>query len=408
MADGQRPRIVVRRRQRRDDGSNRSRHRCPRMALTARPAGAPGRCGWNGAASERMAFRRRAAVIAAATLGPTPFWYATRGSGFTALVLLTASVALGLVTSARWMSSRWPRFLSQSLHRNISLFALLFLLIHIATSIIDPFAGLSIRDAVIPVGAGYRPLWLGLGVVGAELFAAVLITSLVRHRLGFGVWRAGHLLAYVSWPVAVLHGIGTGTDTKAVWAILLVVACVGVVVVGVIWRVAIGWPTHALLRAGGMVVSLGAVAALTAWTASGPLQPGWARQAGTPASLLTNGAGGSASASAPTPSPSASAQPALAAGLDDSLGGTVQRAANAVTVNLTDQRDPAIQVTIVAAAGGGGAPPVSRSGQTICTSAASFGSAVSGQCGSVLVNIQVFTQGPTGVAGTLTTQRVGE
>ena len=345
-------------------------------------------------------------MIAAAALGPTPFWYATRGSGFTALVLLTASVALGLVTSVRWTSPRWPRFLSQSLHRNVSLFALLFLLIHIATSIIDPFAGLSVRDAVIPVAAGYRPLWLGLGVVGAELFAAVLITSLMRHRLGFGVWRAVHLLAYVSWPVAVLHGIGTGTDTKAVWAILLVVACVGVVVVGVIWRLANGWPAHALLRAGGMLVSLGAVAALTAWTASGPLQPGWARLAGTPASLLTSGAGGSAPAS--NPAPSAPAQPALAAGLDDSLGGTLQRAANAVTVDLTDQRDPALQVEIVAAADGSGTLTVFRSGHAICTSPATFGSAVSGQCGSVLVNVQVFTQGPTSVGGTLITQKVGE
>jgi sulfoxide reductase heme-binding subunit YedZ len=342
-------------------------------------------------------------VIAAATLGPTPFWYATRGSGFTALVLLTASVALGLVTSVRWTSPRWPRFISQSLHRNISLFALLFLLIHIATSIIDPFAGLSVRDALIPVGAGYRPLWLGLGVVSAELFVAVLITSVVRHRLGFGLWRAVHLLAYASWPVAVLHGIGTGTDTKAVWAILLVVGCVGVVVVGIVWRLANGWPAHALLRAGGMLVSLSAVAALTAWTASGPLQPGWARAAGTPANLLTSGGGGSAAAATPIP-----AQPTLAAGLDDSLGGTLQRGANAVTVNLTDQRDPAIQLTIVASADGSGTLTVSRSGQTICSSAASFGSAVTGQCGAILVNVQVFTQGDTGVGGTLTTQKVGQ
>ena len=345
-------------------------------------------------------------MIAAAALGPTPFWYATRGSGFTALVLLTASVALGLVTSVRWTSPRWPRFFSQSLHRNISLFALFFLLIHIATSIIDPFAGLSVRDALIPVGANYRPLWLGLGVIGAELFAAVLITSLVRHRLGFGLWRAVHLLAYASWPVAVLHGIGTGTDTKAVWAILLVVACVGVVVAGIVWRLASGWPAHALLRAGGILMSLGAVGALTAWTASGPLQPGWARAAGTPANLLTSGAAGSGSAT--TPSPSASAQPELAAGLDDSLGGTVQRAATAVTVNLTDQRDPAIQVTIVADADGSGTLTVFRSGQTVCTAAASFGSSVSGQCGAVLVNVQVFTQGATGVAGTLITQKAGQ
>jgi hypothetical protein len=79
-----------------------------------------------------------------------------------------------------------------------------------------------------------------------------------------------------------------------------------------------------------------------------------------------------------------------------------------VTVNLTDQRDPAIQLTIVASADGSGTLTVSRSGQTICSSAASFGSAVTGQCGATLVNVQVFTQGDTGVGGTLTTQKVGQ
>jgi sulfoxide reductase heme-binding subunit YedZ len=125
-------------------------------------------------------------IIAATAAGPTPLWYATRGSGYTALVLFTASVVLGQITSLRWHSPTWPRFLSQALHRNVSLLALVFLLIHIATSILDPFAGLTIRDALLPVGATYRPLWVGLGVVAFELMAAAVITSVVRQRL---TWR---------------------------------------------------------------------------------------------------------------------------------------------------------------------------------------------------------------------------
>ena len=172
-----------------------------------------------------------------AALGPTPFWYASRGSGFTALLLLTASVVLGLVTSVRWHTAAWPRFVTQNLHRSVSLFAVFFLLIHIATAVIDPFAGLSVRDAVIPAGASYRPLWLGLGVIGAELFVAVLLTSLVRHRLKFTVWRAVHLLAYVSWPVAVLHGIGTGTDASSLWMIAIQGVCIFAVAGTALWRV---------------------------------------------------------------------------------------------------------------------------------------------------------------------------
>lgn len=331
-------------------------------------------------------------------MGPTPFWYATRGSGFTALVLLTASVLLGLVTSVRWTSWAWPRFLSQGLHRNVSLLAALFLLIHIATSIIDPFAGLSVRDAVIPVGAGYRPLWLGLGVIATELFVAIVLTSLLRRRLSFGVWRIVHLLAYASWPVAVLHGIGTGTDTKAVWAILLVAACVVSVVAALVWRLSVGWPSWAVLRVAGIAVSLAAVVALAAWTAGGPLQPGWARTAGTPQRLLSGGAAASPTPAQPTVAP-------LAAGLDDPVSGSAQRNGGDVTVQMQDQRDSSLTLTIVAQADGNGSLTVFRNGHSICAAPATISDTVTAQCGQVNVAVQVSGQeGGDPVSGRLITQ----
>lgn len=226
-----------------------------------------------------------------AVVGPTPLWYATRGSGYAALLLLSAVVILGLFTSARWHSPTWPRFVSQSLHRNLSLLTVVFVAIHVVTSIADPFAGLTPQDAVIPFAAGYRPLWLGLGVISLELFVAIIATSLLRARLSWRAWQVVHLLAYVSWPVAVLHTIGTGTDTKSGWALLLDVACVGAVAITLVWRLSIGWPRHATLRATAMLVSLASVVALAAWTASGPLQPGWAKAAGTPSHLLSGSSG---------------------------------------------------------------------------------------------------------------------
>jgi Ferric reductase like transmembrane component len=229
-------------------------------------------------------------VFDATALGPTPLWYATRGSGYTALVLLTAVVVVGVVASLRWSSPAWPRFLSQAVHRNLSLLAIVFLVIHIATSVLDPFAGITVRDVLVPAGAAYRPLWLGLGVVGAELLVAVLLTSLVRRRLPFAAWRAVHLLSYAAWPVAVVHGIGTGTDTRAVWAILLTLGCVVAVLAAILWRLLEGWPSFAALRVAGIAACCAGVVALTSWAAAGPLQPGWAAAAGTPASLLSGSA----------------------------------------------------------------------------------------------------------------------
>ncbi len=57
-------------------------------------------------------------------------WYATRATGLVALLLLTVSVLLGILTAGRFASGNWPRFLTQGLHRNISLLVLAFLALH--------------------------------------------------------------------------------------------------------------------------------------------------------------------------------------------------------------------------------------------------------------------------------------
>ncbi|MGA7986861.1 MAG: ferric reductase-like transmembrane domain-containing protein [Candidatus Dormiibacterota bacterium] len=227
----------------------------------------------------------------AAVLGPTPMWYATRASGYTALVLVSATVVVGLITSLRQSTRNWPRFLVQSVHRNLSLLFVAFLVIHIATSVLDPFAKLTVADALVPFVATYRPLWLGLGVVSCELLVAITVTSLLRGRLGWRAWRVVHLLAYLSWPIAVVHGIGTGTDTKSIWALLLVTLCTVVVITAIVWRLSVAGPRFALLRYSGMAAAFASVAVLMIWMVAGPLQPGWAKAAGTPASLLAGTTG---------------------------------------------------------------------------------------------------------------------
>jgi methionine sulfoxide reductase heme-binding subunit len=334
--------------------------------------------------------------LLAAALGPTPLWYATRASGYTALVLLSATVVVGLLTSMRQGTRDWPRFVVQSLHRNLSLLVVVFLLIHIATSILDPFAKLNVADAVIPFVAGYRPLWLGLGVVSCELLVAITVTSLVRHRLGWRAWRIVHMLAYVSWPVAVVHGIGTGTDTKSVWALLLVTGCVVVVIGALIWRLAAAGPGIAVLRWAGAAAGVAGTGVLVVWMAIGPLQPGWAKAAGTPADLLA-GAGNA------TPAPAAS----LPAGLNDPLRGSLVQGATSATATLTDTRDTTLAVIIVANADGSGSMTISRSRTTVCSAAATFAtSTASALCGSVQVVVQIFQQG-SGIGGTLTTRLAG-
>ncbi len=164
-------------------------------------------------------------------------WYIARGTGFVAVALLTVSVTLGILTTMRWSALRWPRFVTATLHKNISLLSVVFLATHIATTLLDSVSPVHLLNAIVPFTGRYRPLGIGLGVVAVDLLAALVITSLLRQRIGYRVWRAVHWSAYACWPVAMLHGLSSGTDAAAPWARAVYLSCAALVLAGVGWRV---------------------------------------------------------------------------------------------------------------------------------------------------------------------------
>ena len=163
-------------------------------------------------------------------------WYLTRSTGLVALILLTATVVVGVMASVGWVSKRWPRFLSQDVHRNLSLFCVGFVALHVLTTVSDGYVPIGLADAFIPFRTAYRPLWVGLGALTFDLLLAVLVTSALRHRIGFGSWRFVHWLAYLCWPVAVAHAVGTGTDRSSQWLLVTVAGCVLAVAAAALWR----------------------------------------------------------------------------------------------------------------------------------------------------------------------------
>lgn len=221
-----------------------------------------------------------------AATSPKALWYLTRGTGVVTLLLLTAAIVLGIVTSVRWASPRWPRFVLEWLHRNVSLVVLVFLAVHVSTAVIDSFAPLRWIDAVIPFRSGYRPLWVGFGALAFDLLVAVAVTSLLRVRLGYGAWRAVHWAAYACWPLALVHGLGTGTDARQAWMLAVDASALVCVVVFVCWRAAAGWPDRPGARVAALVSTVVVPLAVVTWVLVGPMQPGWARTAGTPVRLL--------------------------------------------------------------------------------------------------------------------------
>ena len=231
-----------------------------------------------------------------ATAGPTTFWYLSRGTGVVSLLLLTAAVVLGVAGPLRAR----PRVLLAGLHRSIPLLAIAFVAAHVLTTVADGYAPIGVKDAFLPFLSPYRPVWLGLGTVAFDLLLALVATSLLRARIGLRGWRAVHWLAYLSWPVAVMHGLGTGTDAKSGWLLTLTAVCTLAVAVAVVLRLTLA-PG---LDGGRRLVTLGAVPAVllvvAIWARTGPLQHGWALRAGTPATLIPAASRGASTAAQTT------------------------------------------------------------------------------------------------------------
>lgn len=157
------------------------------------------------------------------------WWVVGRGTGITALALFTLSIALGIVTRSGRPLLNLPRFAVVDVHRNAALLATVFLLIHIGTLFLDPYAQLRVVDFVVPFLGAYQPLWLGLGTLAFDLVLAITVTSLLRHRLGVRTFRVIHWATYAMWPLAFAHALGNGTDSMHPWFLVFAGVCAATV-----------------------------------------------------------------------------------------------------------------------------------------------------------------------------------
>ncbi len=167
----------------------------------------------------------------------TALWYASRATGVVSLLLLSLVMILGLMVNRQGRLPGLPRFGVTSLHRSVSLLAVLFVAVHVITAMADPFVTIRIAAAVIPFTSAYQPFWLGLGAVSLDLIIALIVTSLARARLGRRTWRSLHWLAYAAWPVAFAHSIGSSTDLRGGALRTLAVGCALAVTAAAGWRV---------------------------------------------------------------------------------------------------------------------------------------------------------------------------
>jgi len=198
-------------------------------------------------------------------------WYAVRASGIAAYILLTLVVLVGVGLAGRFRFPGWPRFGIEDIHRFGALLAALLLWTHIVTTAIDAYMPFSLVDLLVPFAGPYRPAWMGLGILAAELLAVLAIANRARRRLSHRTWRRLHYLNFLAWAGATAHGIGAGTDRHEPWVVAIYVAgagCVSAAVAMRLTRVVGARVRPTLAGMAGAAVAL-ALAALPAGASSG-------------------------------------------------------------------------------------------------------------------------------------------
>ncbi len=166
-------------------------------------------------------------------------WSISRASGIVSLLLFTLTVVLGILTWRGQALPGLPRFAVSVVHRDVSLLATVFLILHVVSLLGDPYAQVRIIDGLVPFLAAADPLWRGLGTVAADLLVAIIITSLARHRLPHVVFRAIHWAVYPLWALAFMHGLGSGSDAGSAWYLGISIAALVTVLAAITYRIVV-------------------------------------------------------------------------------------------------------------------------------------------------------------------------
>ena len=170
------------------------------------------------------------------TIWQTVTWDVARAGGFTAYILLTLAVAVGLALSTQLQSPRrWPRLLNSELHNFLTLLSTIFVGVHVLAVWIDPFTHFNWSEVFIPFVSSYRTVWMALGIVSLYLGIAIGISTWLRPRIGYTWWRRLHVLTLGVYALATAHWIGTGSDTHTWWAVAIYVIS-GVLVGSLLFR----------------------------------------------------------------------------------------------------------------------------------------------------------------------------
>jgi methionine sulfoxide reductase heme-binding subunit len=158
------------------------------------------------------------------------FWYVSRAAGVSAYLALALSVVAGLLLSTGVADTWIARGRSVEIHRWLSAIALSLIAGHALVLLGDPYVHFDVLALLVPFASEYRPVAVGLGLLGAYAAVVVYASFWLRRLLGQRTWRRLHFLAFPTLGLVTLHGLLAGTDSAAPWMRLMYVVVSALVV----------------------------------------------------------------------------------------------------------------------------------------------------------------------------------
>lgn len=166
------------------------------------------------------------------------WWYVTRAAGLTSYFLMWLSMVWGMAVSTKFFHPVVEGGYSYDFHEFLSLLGLGFVILHVVVLMLDKYLAFNIFQILIPFIDTYRPLWVGIGIIGFYIFLLVTVTFYLRKIIGMQVFRSIHMLSLVGYVGATLHGLFAGTDSAlAVTKLLYIGSSLIVLFLTVYWIV---------------------------------------------------------------------------------------------------------------------------------------------------------------------------
>lgn len=166
----------------------------------------------------------------AAPVGHMLPWVLGRGLGIAAYLSLTALTAFGLWVRHPW-AHRWRAPAPATrirVHAVLAAATVVLIVGHVVALVLDSFAGVGVKGAIVPGASGFRPFAVGLGTVSLYLGLLVGGSAALAGRLAGRAWRSIHRVALVVFGLTSAHGLLAGSDTPR---LRLMYAATGAVVV---------------------------------------------------------------------------------------------------------------------------------------------------------------------------------